>query len=69
MINLNQTVNDVLSRWPAAVSVFMKYHLSCIGCSMNHYDTLREVISIYSLSDTDFIEQLCFVMSNDQVES
>lgn len=36
---------------------------------MNRYDTLREVIGIYRLSDTGFIEQLSFVMSDDQAES
>lgn len=51
-------VSDVLDRWPQTLSVFVKYHTSCVGCSMSCFETLQDAARNYSLPLNQFLSDL-----------
>lgn len=52
------TVAEILERWPQTIPVFLRYQTSCVGCSMNGFETLEDAMSIYHLQQTDFLQDL-----------
>jgi hybrid cluster-associated redox disulfide protein len=57
-INLNWNVADLLDSWPAAVPVFLKHRLGCVGCAMAPFDTLADVARVYQLNPQVFLAEL-----------
>lgn len=57
-ISLKISIVALLSRWPQAIPVFLKYHLDCVGCSMAAFETLSDVIAIYQLPAEQFMADL-----------
>ena len=56
---INQmTVAEILERWPQTIPVFLRYQTSCVGCSMNIFETLEDAMRIYHLQQTDFLQDL-----------
>lgn len=58
MPNGNLTVAETLIRWPATISVFMRYGTACVGCVMAPFETLDEVASIYRLDRAQLLRDL-----------
>ena len=52
------TVAETLSQWPQCARVFLSHHMSCVGCSMNRFDTLVDVTTIYRLDLGIFLTEL-----------
>ncbi len=52
------TVADVLERWPQSRVVFVRYGMACIGCAMARFDTLVEVAAAYGLRVERLLEAL-----------
>lgn len=57
-ISLKISIVALLSRWPQAIPVFLKYRLDCVGCSMAAFETLSDVIAIYQLPAEQFMADL-----------
>jgi hybrid cluster-associated redox disulfide protein len=57
-INAQMTVAEILDRWPQTIPVFLRYQTSCVGCSMNIFETLEDAMHIYHLQQTDFFQDL-----------
>ncbi len=55
---LKTTVAEFLDTYPAAVPVFLNYHLACVGCAMSGFDTLKDVVRIYHLPADQFLADL-----------
>lgn len=45
----DQTVEVVLGRWPAAIGVFLRSRMACVGCAMARFDTLEQAARSYGL--------------------
>jgi hybrid cluster-associated redox disulfide protein len=52
------TVAEILELWPQTIPVFLRYQTSCVGCSMNIFETLEDAMRIYHLQQTDFLQDL-----------
>ncbi|RIK53828.1 MAG: hypothetical protein DCC57_07750 [Chloroflexi bacterium] len=52
------TVAETLARWPATISVFMRYGTACVGCVMAPFETVDEVAVIYSLDREQLLADL-----------
>lgn len=57
-VSPDQTVAEVLERWPATASVFVRYRTSCVGCSMAEFESLADVSAIYRLPLGEFLDDL-----------
>ena len=51
------SIKALLNDHPALVEVFLAKQLGCIGCAMNKYCNLEDVIEMYDLPE-DFIGTL-----------
>ena len=60
-------VADVLARWPQTISVFMRHRMACVGCPIAPFETLAEVVAIYELDLSCFLNEL--VQTIDQTET
>ena len=52
------TVNDVLKQWPQTASVFRKYGLACVGCTIAPFCEIGKVAEIYGLPLNQFLHDL-----------
>ena len=48
----DMTVAEIMSRWPATISVFMAYKMHCIGCPIAIFHTLAEAAREHRLDLT-----------------
>ncbi len=48
-IQPDETVLNILARYPEAAAVFIQFHVDCIGCSMSSFCTLADVAGDYKL--------------------
>jgi hybrid cluster-associated redox disulfide protein len=52
------TIAEILERWPQTIPIFLRYQTSCVGCSMNIFETLEDAMRIYHLQQTGFFHDL-----------
>ncbi len=64
LVQPEMTVLEFLRRWPAAIPVFFKHRMACVGCSMAPYDTLEEVAATYHLEPSEFYAELARILQN-----
>lgn len=57
-IQAEQTVAEVLARWPEAIPVFLRHRLSCVGCTMSPFESLEDVCAIYAIDLETFLAEL-----------
>ncbi len=57
-ISLETCLQALFTSWPATIPVFLKHHMSCVGCSMSPFDTLAEATVNYHLEWTSFKSEL-----------
>jgi len=58
------SVDDVLRRWPDTVTVFRRYGLACLGCTVASFCEVRAVASIYNLPPHQFMADLRAAIEN-----
>ncbi|MBT3390555.1 MAG: DUF1858 domain-containing protein [Chloroflexi bacterium] len=58
MINLGMFVADIMSTWPQTVKVFLKYRMTCVGCQLSEFDTLKDVLLNYGYSPDKILTEL-----------
>ena len=54
----NTLLKALFTQWPAAIHVFMRYKLSCVGCCMAGFDTLDDAVENYHLEGSPFLTDL-----------
>ena len=60
-------VADVLNTWPETAPVFLKHHMSCVGCSMSSFETLSDAVNIYNIPLERFLGELHQVVRSGAV--
>jgi hybrid cluster-associated redox disulfide protein len=56
--DIHSTVDDILQRWPHAISVFLKRKTKCPGCYMQNFCTLKEVAETYRISPEELMAEI-----------
>ena len=54
----NLTVEQILDRWPETARVFLKYHMNCVGCCMDRFETLEQALANYAIPPQVFLHDL-----------
>jgi len=62
-LSLSMTVGEVQNRWPQTIPVFLKHHMSCVGCAMSIFDSVEDVVRVYQLPLDNFIDELIEAIS------
>lgn len=57
-INPNSIVANLLDDCPQVIPVFIKYRMSCVGCSMAGFETLADAVRIYGIEWDGFLRDL-----------
>jgi hybrid cluster-associated redox disulfide protein len=51
-------VSEVLKRWPASATVFVRRCMACVGCAMAPFDTLADAAAEYGLTLDGLLREL-----------
>jgi hybrid cluster-associated redox disulfide protein len=49
---------ELMSRWPAAISVLLMHRMGCVGCSMSSFETLREAAVNHQLDAERLMKEI-----------
>jgi len=55
---LDQSVAEVLTRWPAAAQVLLAFRMACVGCNFSAFDTTRDALRIHGIGTAEFLQRL-----------
>ena len=54
----NETVEDLLKKWPETADVFNRYGMACVGCVVAPFYSVGNAIEIYNLDRDEFLDAL-----------
>ena len=57
-LRADNTVAEVMERWPQSLPVFLHRHMACVGCAMSTFCTLDEAACAYHLDIDSFLNEL-----------
>ena len=57
-ITPDQTVGDIMRRWPGTIAVFLGHGMACVGCPMAGFDSLADASLEYAVPLADLIAAL-----------
>jgi hybrid cluster-associated redox disulfide protein len=58
LLDPDANLTDVFKQWPQMIPIFIRHHMSCVGCSMTPFDTIKDVAFNYGLKLDEFIQEL-----------
>jgi len=57
-IKKDMTFSEVLKKYPETMPVFIKYGITCIGCPMAKFETVKEGCHIHGIDVEKFVKDL-----------
>jgi hybrid cluster-associated redox disulfide protein len=59
-VNLSPDISvaELLHQWPAAIPVFLRHRMGCVGCSMAAFEILSDALHIYNLPEPEFLLEI-----------
>lgn len=54
----NETVDNLLNRWPETADVFHQYGMACVGCAVAPFYSVGDAAEIYSLPRDEFLNDI-----------
>jgi len=66
-IDPDMTVDEIMRRWPATISVMMRYRMLCIGCPIGIFHTVADACNAHRLDLAAFSADLLEAMMSDPV--
>jgi hybrid cluster-associated redox disulfide protein len=58
-LTLSMPVQEIVRQWPQSIPIFIKYRMSCVGCSLEAFESLAQALSNYTIPAEVFLEELC----------
>jgi hybrid cluster-associated redox disulfide protein len=58
MPTLDMTVDQVMSRWPASIRVFMDFRMGCVGCPIAMFHSVDEASREHAIDGSAFLAAL-----------
>lgn len=58
MPELEQTVEEIMGRWPATARVFIRRKMACIGCIMAPFQTLAAAARSYQIPERELLGEI-----------
>lgn len=55
---LDQSVEEILARWPATARVFIRRKMACVGCIMAPFQTLKAATRSYGLPEAELLAEI-----------
>jgi hybrid cluster-associated redox disulfide protein len=57
-LRADNSVAEVMERWPQSLPVFLHRHMACVGCAMSTFCTLDQAACAYHLDSDSFLNEL-----------
>lgn len=57
-LRADNTVAEMMERWPQILPVFLHRHMACVGCAMAAFCTLGQAACVYHLDTDSFLNEL-----------
>jgi hybrid cluster-associated redox disulfide protein len=57
-IEANQTVDDIMRRWPATIRVFLRHRMRCVGCPIATFHTVEDACREHRTDRGRFLDEL-----------
>jgi hybrid cluster-associated redox disulfide protein len=57
-IEFTTLVDDVMSRWPATIRVFLDYRMHCVGCPIACFHTVDDACREHNVDRTGLLADL-----------
>ena len=54
----NETVENLLNRWPETAEVFHRHGMACVGCAVAPFYSVADAINTYHISHAEFLNEL-----------
>lgn len=51
-------VAQIMEHYPETIEVFLRHHMSCVGCSLSAFDTLADAALVHDISLDLLIHEL-----------
>lgn len=55
---LDQSVEEILARWPATARVFIRRKMACVGCIMAPFQTLKAAARSYGIPEVELLAEI-----------
>lgn len=55
---LDMTVEQVMTRWPASIRVFLDFRMSCVGCPIASFHSIDEASIEHGIDSGAFLAAL-----------
>ncbi len=68
-LRADNTVAEVMERWPQLLPVFLHHHMACVGCAMSTFCTLDEAANTYHLDSDSFFNELELAIRQTHLET
>lgn len=57
-IEAQQTVDDIMRRWPATIRVFLGHRMRCVGCPIAGFHTVEDACREHGANQDRFLSEL-----------
>ena len=57
-LHTQQTVEDILKKWPQTMRIFRNHGTDCVGCLLQRFCTLKDVAETYEVELDELIRDL-----------
>lgn len=52
---LDQTVDEVMGRWPATIRVFLDHGMGCVGCPIASFHSVEDACREHMVDEAAFV--------------
>jgi hybrid cluster-associated redox disulfide protein len=57
-IEMHWLVDDVMSRWPATIRVFLDHKMGCVGCPIGSFHAVDDACREHGIAPDEFLSAL-----------
>jgi len=69
MITKDMSIEEIVTKYPQTIAVFMAYGLGCIGCQIARFETLEEGAMAHGIDVDSLVKDLnAFIESSQKNE-
>ncbi len=61
--DLDLELNVLMNNWPETISVFLRHHMLCVGCTIGPFHTVIDACREYDLDEEAFRKELRYAVS------
>ena len=65
---IDMSVDEVMSRWPASIRMFINFKMRCVGCPIAAFHSVEEASREHEIDGPEFLRALQTVQARADIE-